>query len=149
MSEHRARIVWGRTSADFKYDTYTRDHLWRMEGVADIAASASPEYRGSNNRVDPEQALVASLSSCHMLSFLAIAARRRHVVDAYEDAAVGVMTKNAKGKLFVSHCTLRPRIVWGGAAPPDEEIARLHHLAHEECFIANSVLTEITVEPAG
>lgn len=99
------------------------------------------------DRVDPERALVAALSSCHMLTFLAICARKRLVVDAYEDAASGVMTKNARGKLFVSHCTLRPKIAWGGPAPSADEIEALHHKSHEECFIANSVLTEITVEP--
>lgn len=82
-----------------------------------------------------------------MLTFLAIAARKRLVVDAYEDEASGVMTKNAKGKLFVSHVTLRPKITWAGEAPSAEEIDKMHHLSHEECFIANSVLTEIAIEP--
>lgn len=147
MSEHRATISWKRSSADFTYDSYNRDHVWHIDGGIDVPASSAPEFRGTMARVDPERALVASLSSCHMLTFLAIAARKRLVVDAYEDAASGVMTKNAKGKLFVSHCTLRPKIVWGGPPPSAEEIGKLHHLAHEECFIANSVLTEITVEP--
>lgn len=149
MSDYRAKIVWKRTSADFSYDGYNRDHVWQIPGGADIAASSAPEYRGTAERIDPEQALVASLSSCHMLTFLAIAARKRLVIDAYEDDASGVMTKNAKGKLFVSHCTLRPKITWGGTAPSADEIEKLHHLAHEECFIANSVLTEIAVEPVG
>ncbi len=147
MSEHRATIAWKRSSADFKYETYNRDHMWHIDGGIDVPASAAPEFRGTMDRVDPERALVASLSSCHMLTFLAIAARKRLVVDAYEDDASGVMTKNAKGKLFVSHVTLRPRIAWGGTAPSGEEIAKMHHRAHEECFIANSVLTEIAVEP--
>lgn len=147
MTEHRATIAWKRSSADFKYDTYNRDHVWHIDGGIDVPASAAPEFRGTMDRVDPERALVASLSACHMLTFLAIAARKRFVVDAYEDEAVGVMTKNAKGKFFVSHVTLRPRITWGGAAPADAEVATMHHLSHEECFIANSVLTEITVEP--
>ncbi len=147
MSEHRARITWSRTSVDFTYDTYNRDHTWQVPGGEMIAASSAPEYRGSAERIDPEQALVAALSSCHMLTFLAIAARRRIVVDAYEDDAVGTMTKNAKGKLFVSHCTLRPRITWGDHAPTPDENEKLHHMTHQECFLANSVLTEITVEP--
>jgi len=147
MSEHRATIAWKRTSADFKYDTYNRAHVWHIDGGIDVPASAAPEYRGAMDRVDPERALVASLSSCHMLTFLAIAARKRLVVDAYEDEASGVMTKNAKGKLFVSHVTLRPKITWAGEAPSAEEIDKMHHLSHEECFIANSVLTEIAIEP--
>ncbi len=147
MSEHRATISWKRTSADFTYDTYNRDHVWHVDGGIDVPASSAPEYRGTMDRVDPERALVAALSSCHMLTFLALCARKRIVVDAYEDAASGVMTKNARGKLFVSHCTLRPSITWAGPAPSDADIAALHHKAHEECFIANSVLTEIAIEP--
>lgn len=147
MPEHRATISWTRTSADFKYDSYNRDHVWHIDGGVDVPASAAPEYRGTMDRVDPERALVASLSSCHMLTFLAIAARKRVVVNAYEDEASGMMTKNEKGKLFVSHCTLRPKITWGGTAPPADEIEKMHHVAHEECFIANSVLTEIAIEP--
>ena len=147
MSDHRATISWKRTSADFTYDGYNRDHVWHIDGGIDVPASSAPEFRGTMDRVDPERALVASLSSCHMLTFLALAARKRLVVDAYDDEAVGHMTKNAKGKLFVSHCTLRPKIVWGGTAPSPADIEAMHHKAHEECFIANSVLTEITVEP--
>lgn len=149
MSEHRATIVWKRTSADFSYESYNRDHVWKMEGGVDVPASSAPEYLGTLDRVDPERALVAALSSCHMLTFLAIAARKRFVVDAYEDAAVGVMTKNEAGRLFVSRCTLRPRITFGGdRAPSAEELEKMHHMAHDNCFIANSVRTEVVVEPA-
>lgn len=149
MSEHRATIVWKRTSADFTYDTYNRDHVWHVDGGVDVPASAAPEYRGTLERVDPERALVAALSSCHMLTFLAVAARKRFVVDAYEDAAVGVMTKNEQGRLFVSRCTLRPKITFGGdRTPTPEEVAGLHEMAHANCFIANSVRTEVVVESA-
>jgi len=147
MSEHRATIEWHRTSHDFEYRTYNRDHVWHIEGGVDVPASSAPAYLGTMDRVDPERALVAALSSCHMLTFLALAAKKRLVPDRYEDEAVGTMTKNERGKLFVSHCTLRPRVVWSGAAPSVEELAALHEKAHEECFIANSVLTKITVEP--
>ncbi len=147
MSEHRATIAWTRTSADFAYENYNRDHVWHIDGGIDVPASSAPEFRGTMERVDPERALVAALSSCHMLTFLAIAARKRLTVDSYVDEASGVMTKNAKGKLFVSHCTLRPKIVWGGTAPSAADIEAMHHRAHEECFIANSVLTEIAIEP--
>ena len=146
MSEHRATISWRRTTPDFVYQTYDRDHVWRIEGGLEVQASSAPDYLGTAERMDPEQALVASISSCHMLTFLALAARKRLTIDAYEDEAAGVMTKNARGKLFVSHCVLRPRIVWGEPAPDAATVARMHHMAHEECFIANSVLTEITVE---
>ncbi len=147
MSDHRATISWKRTSSDFTYDTYNRDHVWHIDGGVDVPASSAPEYKGTLDRVDPERGLVAALSSCHMLTFLALAAKKRLVVDSYEDAAVGVMTKNENGKMYVSQCTLRPKIVWGGAAPSDNDIAAMHHRAHQECFIANSVLTKIDVEP--
>jgi len=147
MSEHRATIAWKRTSADFTYESYNRDHVWRVEGGVEIPASSAPEYLGTLDRVDPERALVAALSSCHMLTFLAIAARKRFVVDAYEDAAVGVMTKNEQGRLFVSRCTLRPKITFGGdRTPSGEEVAKLHESAHANCFIANSVRTEVVIE---
>jgi organic hydroperoxide reductase OsmC/OhrA len=97
--------------------------------------------------VDPEEALVAALSSCHMLTFLYFAAKGGYVVDSYVDDAVGVMTKNERGKLFVSKTTLRPRIAFSGAKQPSQaELDQLHHHAHEECYIANSVLTEVVIE---
>jgi len=135
-----------RGDREFRYETYSRDHDWTFEGSVTVPASAAPAYLGSPERVDPEAAFVAAIASCHMLSFLAIAARRRLVVESYEDAAVGRMEKNADGKLAVTRVVLHPRIVFGGgSAPSREEIAHLHHLAHEVCFIANSVKTEITV----
>lgn len=149
MSEHRATIAWKRTSADFGYDTYNRDHMWHIDGGVDVPASSAPEYKGHQDRIDPERGLVAALSSCHMLTFLAICARKRLVVDAYTDDASGVMTKNAKGKMFVSHCTLRPKVTFApGTAVTPEEMEKLHHSAHENCFIANSVLTQIAIEAA-
>jgi organic hydroperoxide reductase OsmC/OhrA len=144
MSEHRATIAWSRGNAEFTYETYPRDHIWRFDGV-EVIASAAPDFKGNGERVDPEEGFVAAVSSCHMLTFLAVAARKRIVVDAYEDDAVGHLEKNEKGKLAVTRVELRPRIRFGGAPPSAEEIARLHELAHENCFIAQSVLTEITV----
>lgn len=144
MSEHHATISWKRTSASFDYDHYNRAHEWRVDGGVVIPASSAPLFKGDMDRVDPEEAFVASLSSCHMLTFLAIAARKRFVVDEYVDEAFGVMTKNEKGKFWVSKVTLRPRIVFGGERKPTaEEIDAMHHSAHENCFIANSVTTTI------
>jgi organic hydroperoxide reductase OsmC/OhrA len=145
MSEHKATISWRRGDREFAYESYSRDHTWTFEGGIEIPASAAPAYLGTAERVDPEEAFVASVSSCHMLTFLAIAARRRLVVDRYDDDAIGVLAKNADGKLAVTHVTLRPRIAFGGSPPSAEEIERLHELAHESCFIANSVRTEIEV----
>jgi len=149
MSEHKASISWQRGEREFTYDSYSRDHSWRFDGGVEIAGSAAPAYLGNPKHVDPEEAFVAAVASCHMLTFLAVAARKRIVVDRYEDEAVGHMEKNDAGKLAITRVTLRPRIRFGGAgAPTPKDVAQLHHLAHENCFIANSVRTEIEVEPS-
>jgi organic hydroperoxide reductase OsmC/OhrA len=149
MSEHKARIAWQRGEREFSYDAYSRDHTWRFDGGIEVAATAAPAYLGNPERVDPEEAFVAAVASCHMLTFLAVAARKRLVVDGYEDDAVGHLEKNAEGKLAITKVELRPVIRFGGAkAPTQEEIQRLHHQAHEHCFIANSVRTEIEVVPS-
>lgn len=147
MSEHRAVLHWQRRSEDFKYESYNREHSWSFDGGVEVRASAAPAYRGDPSCVDPEEAFVASLASCHMLTFLAIAARKRLVVDAYDDEAIGTMAKNAQGRLAITRVVLRPRIRFGGDRTPSaEELATLHEHAHRECFIANSVTTEIAVE---
>ena len=148
MAEHRARIEWKRTSDDFSYAAYTRDHTWTFKGGVTVPASAAPKFLGSAGRVDPEEAFVAALSSCHMLSFLAIAARKRVVVDHYEDDAVGFLEENDAKKLVITRVILRPRVVFGGDTPVDRELAeKMHHQAHDQCFIANSVRTEVRCEP--
>jgi organic hydroperoxide reductase OsmC/OhrA len=147
MSEHRATISWNRNSGDFSYETYSRDHSWVFENGIEIAASGAPEFLGNPENVDPEEAFVAALSSCHMLTFLAIAARKRLVVDSYVDSAVGHLEKNADGKLAIARVALRPRIAFAdGTQPSAEKLEKLHHIAHEHCFIANSVLTAISIE---
>ena len=146
MSEHLAKISWSRGGRDFTYETYSRDHTWTFDGGVEVAATAAPAFLGNPARVDPEEAFVAAVASCHMLTFLAIAAKRRFVVDRYEDAATGFMEKNDAGKLAVTRVTLRPAIQFAEKSPSADELARLHELAHESCFIANSVRTEITVE---
>ena len=146
MSEHKAILRWERGDAEFSYQKYPRDHSWSFDGGHTMTGTAAPAYLGNPANVDPEEAFVASLSSCHMLTFLAIAAKKRFTVDAYEDHALGVMTKNQNGKLFVSKVTLDPRIEFSGdTVPTPEQIADMHHLAHKECFIANSVLTDVVV----
>lgn len=149
MSEHHASVHWRRTSADFTYDSYNRAHAVTFkEGAVVLPGSANPMFRGDAERIDPEEAYVASLSACHMLTFLAICARKRLTVDSYEDDAVGIMEKGSNGKLWVSRVTLRPRIVFApGTSVSAEAIAEIHHLSHGECFIANSVKTDVTVAP--
>jgi organic hydroperoxide reductase OsmC/OhrA len=146
MSEHKISLIWKRESADFRYDSYNREHDITFEGGVRLRASAAPAYRGQAAYPNPEEALVFALSSCHMLTFLAIAAKRGLLVDAYEDHAVGVLSKNAAGKLAITHVTLRPKIAWGSEPPAPETLQRMHEASHRECFIANSVHTEITVE---
>lgn len=148
MSEHRATLSWSRGAAAFNYETYSRDHVWHFSGGVEVPASAAPAYHGNPDRVDPEAALVAALSSCHMLTFLAIAARKRIVVESYGDDAMGFLEKNEDGRLAMTRVVLRPRVVFGdGKAVSKEDLERLHHAAHEGCFIANSVKTAVTIEP--
>ena len=145
MSEHVVDVSWSRGANEFTYDTYDRDHEWSFDGGVTVPGSANPKYLGNPGPVDPEEAFVAALSSCHMLTFLAIAARKRLVVDSYDDHAVGVMAVGATGRLAITQVTLHPTIVWNGPEPDAATIERIHELAHLECFIANSVTTEITV----
>lgn len=146
MSHHTAAIRWSRTTPDFTYDSYDRGHTWRSGSGVEVAASSAPEFKGDGTRMNPEEALVAALSSCHMLTFLAIAARKGLVVDAYEDDAEGVLEKEG-GKLWMTRVTLRPRVRFGGTPPDAAALAHLHEQAHANCFIANSVRTEVRVEP--
>jgi len=149
---YTATINWLRRPAEtFTDGKFSRGHQWSFDGGLTVPASASPHVVSrfaDPAGVDPEEALVAALSSCHMLTFLYYAAKRGLVVESYQDTAEGVMSKNAKGKLFVSEVTLRPRTIWSGTGPDAAALDALHHQAHEECFIANSVLTRVRIEPA-
>jgi organic hydroperoxide reductase OsmC/OhrA len=145
MSEHVVDVSWSRGDYEFSYENYNRDHEWRFDGGITVPGSANPAYLGNPGPVDPEEAFVAALSSCHMLTFLSIAAKKRLVVDSYDDHAVGVMAKNAAGKLAITQVTLHPKIIFAGEMPDAETLERIHHRSHAECFIANSVTTEITV----
>jgi organic hydroperoxide reductase OsmC/OhrA len=149
MSEHRAAVTWKRTSEDFRYESYNRAHemVFKGGGVR-LSASSAPAFRGDAARVDPEEAYVAALASCHMLSFLAICARQRLTVDKYEDEAVGVLDRGADGKLWIARVNLRPSAEFApGTALNSATVADIHHRAHSECFIARSVKTDVTVMP--
>jgi len=151
--EYVARIHWERGAAVFTDNRYSRGHTWRFDGGVEVPASSSPQVvrvpLSVEAAVDPEEALVASLSSCHMLFFLSFAAGGRWRVDAYTDDAVGLMGRNAAGKEAMVRVTLRPRVIFSGERLPSRtDIDALHHRAHEECYIANSVTTEVRVEPA-
>ena len=146
MSEHKVTLKWERGGTEFSYQRYPRDHTWSFDGGHTMTATAAPAYLGNPANVDPEEAFVAALSSCHMLTFLAIACKQKFVLDSYEDAAVGHMEKNADGKMAITRVELRPKITWSGDRRPSaEELDKMHHSAHENCFIANSVKTQVTV----
>ncbi len=149
---YEATISWARQSAEkFTDGRYSRVHQWAFDGGVTVRASSSPAVvplpLSAADAVDPEEALVASTSSCHMLYFLFFAAKRGFVVERYEDKAAGVLEKNEKGKLFMSKITLRPAITFSGdKTPTADEMQALHHSAHDECFIASSLKTEIAIE---
>ena len=147
---HRAVIHWEQPAVDFFKGQYSREHTWSFDGGAVIPASPAPSVipaPWSNAAlIDPEEAFVASLSSCHMLVYLYVASRQGFQVAAYHDEATGAMAKNERGVPWVSAVTLHPVITYAGEKRPSaEEEARLHHVAHEQCYIANSVKTEVTV----
>jgi organic hydroperoxide reductase OsmC/OhrA len=151
MSEHKANILWTQSQGDFLKGTYSREHSWTFDGGMTVPASSSPAavripFSNPAN-VDPEEAFVASLSSCHMLTYLFIASRKGFEISSYEDEAIGLMTKNEHGILWVSSVVLHPRITYSGTKTPTrEEEDQMHHGAHEQCFIANSVKTDVRVE---
>lgn len=151
MHRYEARVAWHRDGARFVDHRYSRGHTWSFDGGLTIPGSSSPHVVPAplsvEAAVDPEEALVAALSSCHMLWFLSLAAKQGYVVDRYEDEAVGVMEPNARGKLAFTRVTLRPAIAFGGdRTPTPEALAALHHHAHDECFIANSVNFDVAVD---
>ena len=150
--EYRAHIRWERAGAVFTDNRYSRGHSWHFDGGVVVPASSSPHTvrvpLSVEAAVDPEEALVASLSSCHMLWFLSLAAAGRWRVDDYDDEAVGTMGRNAAGRIAMLNVTLRPRVRFSGERLPTRaEVLQLHERAHEECFIANSVTTVVTIEP--
>ena len=151
MSTYTATIRWARATAEaFTDGRYSRAHEWAFDGGAVVAASSSPHVVplpfSDPAGVDPEEAFVASLSSCHMLFFLDFAKRAGHVVESYVDEADGVLEKRADGRMAMTRVTLRPKVEWGGEAPDAGALAELRHKAHEACFIANSVTCEVVVE---
>jgi organic hydroperoxide reductase OsmC/OhrA len=150
MHRYTATVTWTRGTAPFTDLRYSRAHRWQFDGGLDVLASSSPQHvripLSDPAGVDPEEAFVAALSSCHLLTFLYIAAKRGFTVDAYADDAEGVMGENAQGRLAITRVVLRPRVTYV-SAPDAATEAAMHHQAHEECYIANSVRTDVLVEP--
>ena len=149
MHRYEARIAWQRGDAKFTDNRYSRGHEWSFDGGITVPASSSPKVVPTASvaaAVDPEEALVASAASCHMLWFLSLAAKRGFVVERYVDRAFGELAQNAAGKLAFSRITLRPAIVFAGAEPSGADLAALHHEAHDECYIASSLKCDVVVE---
>ena len=148
---HNVRVFWRKNPGEaFVDNKYSRSHMWTFDGGIELAASSSPHVvplpMSNESAVDPEEAFVASLSSCHMLWFLSLAVEKNFVVESYEDNAEGILGKNQEGKLAMTRVTLNPKITFSGNHTPSrDQIDELHHTAHEKCFIANSVKTEIIV----
>ena len=150
--QYTAKILWERNDADFSDNRYSRKHVWQFDGGVEVPASSSPQVvrlpMSEAAAVDPEEAFVASLSSCHMLWFLDIAARAGFIIDLYVDNAMGTLAKNIDGKFAMTVVTLKPHVIFSGEKRPShDDIQRMHHKAHEECFIATSVKSEVRCEP--
>jgi len=150
MHTYTARISWKSDSPDtFTKNRYTRGHTWSFDGGVEVPASSSPlAVRvpfSIEAAVDPEEALVASASSCHMLTFLWVAAKKGFTIESYDDNAIGEMTTADDGKQWISKITLDPKIVWAGATPTSDELAEMHHAAHEGCYIANSIKSDVVI----
>ena len=152
MSHYSAEVLWVRGEGDFLGNRYSRRHLLRFDGGLEVPGSSSPHFvplpMSDASALDPEEAFVASLSSCHMLWFLSIAAKHQFCADRYFDAASGVMAKNSEGKIAMTVVTLRPEVIFSGERLPTRaELDQLHHAAHASCYIANSVRTDVRCEP--
>jgi organic hydroperoxide reductase OsmC/OhrA len=152
MVQCKAEVIWLRGDQAFLDNRYSRKHVLRFDGGVEIPGSSSPHVvpvpMSDASAVDPEEAFISSLSSCHMLWFLSIAAKRKFRVDRYFDAAIGVMDKNSEGKIVMSVVTLRPEVRFSGERlPTNDEIEQMHHAAHDECFLANSVKSVIECHP--
>jgi organic hydroperoxide reductase OsmC/OhrA len=144
MAEHKIRLDWKKGAVPFTYDAYPRNHQITFKTDETVTFSAAGAYKGDTSKGDPEDMLVAALSSCHMLSFLAIAAKKKFILTSYVDDAVGYL-ENDGGKLWMTRVILRPKLEFEN--PPDQAtLEQMHHLAHEACFIANSVKTDVKVE---
>jgi organic hydroperoxide reductase OsmC/OhrA len=154
MSQHHATVEWQRHQAEFVDNRYSREHIWKFDGGAELAASSSPQVvpapYSNAEYVDPEEAFIASLSSCHMLWFLSIAAKHKFVVESYTDRAIGVVSKNEEGILAITSIHLYPQVIFGkDCRPTQEQIEAMHEEAHHSCFLANSVKAAVIIEKVG
>ncbi len=145
QDSHVATVLWSLGDSSFSPDSYSRDHVWKFPGGQEVAASAATAFGGTADCVDPEQALTAAVSACHMLTFLALAAKKGVVVKSYRDNAEGFLGKNDRGRTAMTKIVLKPVIEFAAGEPEADMLDLLHDRAHKACFIANSILTEIQV----
>jgi organic hydroperoxide reductase OsmC/OhrA len=146
-TEHKIEISWKKGSNPFQYETYDRTHAIRFQGGQSIFSSATPEYFGKAEHTNPEELLASALASCHMLTFLAVAAKKKYTLVSYESESIAVLEKSESGKAVVSKIRLIPRVQFEGEKVPDSgELAKLHETAHKNCIIANSIQSKVEVE---
>jgi organic hydroperoxide reductase OsmC/OhrA len=145
MSDFNVEITWQRAPRAGHPDDYSRAHQWRLAGDQTLRASAAPDYAGDPGHTNPEEALIAAVSGCQMPTFLAIADKRGLKVSSYRDQASGTLGKNAQGRMAITEVVLRPVVVFDGAAPSAEELAKLHEAAHRNCFIGNSITAQVRI----
>lgn len=149
MSEYGATVAWHlKPNTPFDYESFNRDHEWTLSGGEVVQASASPDFFGCGNKVNPDEAVVAATSSCHMLTFLAIAAKRGIKVLSYIDRPSGIVEKNEEGRVAITRITLRPKVVFEDADLDAEALQKLHDSAHRNCFVASSLKSEVVIDPA-
>ena len=148
MSDYKATVSWKRETADFNYDTFDRTHSIEFGGGIRCHASSAPDFKGKANLVNPEELIASALASCHMLTFLAVAAKSRLSVKSYQDQAIAKLDKNTEGKMCVTHIALHPKVEFDGPEPVSKEkLSELHAKAHKYCFIANSISAKVSIEP--
>jgi organic hydroperoxide reductase OsmC/OhrA len=146
MSKHEIKLNWTRTSADFNYENYNRTHQVSFKEGQEIYVSAAPDFHGDPQFADPEQVLLAALSSCHMLTFLAIASKSKFVLDEYHDEPVATLSQDSETKKFwISEINLNPKVKFSGDSPDLAKLKHMHDKAHENCFIARSIKTKVHV----
>ncbi|MEQ3635264.1 OsmC family protein [Alcanivorax sp.] len=148
MSEYGATVAWHlQRGTSFDYEHFNRDHEWTFAGGEVVSASGSPEFYGCANRVNPDEAVIAATASCHMLTFLSIAAKRGLTVLSYIDQPLGTVDKNGGGRMAITRIVLRPRVVFDGQEPDGPALEKLHESAHRNCFVANSLSADVRIEP--
>jgi len=147
MSQHDVTVVWTKETESFAYKDYNREHDWIFSEKEQVRVSSAPQFLGNPDCADPEQGFVASLSSCHLLFFLAFCAKKRIEVKQYKDEAYGILEENEEGKMVISKVVLRPKVIFAeGQEPSREQLQKLHHSAHDKCFLANSIKSEMSIE---